>query len=185
VLDHDAFEEVPDVFTPVGGRLQEVEDLLPFDHDDRVALLVEERDDGVLVDAIGFTLELVDARRELEHAVAFLERCQRFGDPVGRLAHDIGEPPRARPYLRDLVEPHDGRRRIDCVHHVVERDRERVNVFTIERGDEGAVEAIDDRARASIADVLDVLDLAGLGHVWRGGGQHLLERARAAANLFG
>ena len=60
--------------------------------------------------------------------------------------------------LRDLVEPHDRRRRVDRIHHVVERDGERVDVLTIERRDERAVQTIDDAARLSVADVLDVLD---------------------------
>ena len=83
VLDDHAFEEVADVFAPVSGGLEEVEDLLPLDDSDRVAFLVEERDDGVLVHAVGFTFELIDARGELEHALALLlEDGQCFGDPV-------------------------------------------------------------------------------------------------------
>ncbi len=49
VLDDDAFEQVGDVLAPVGGGLEEVEDLLPLDDGDRVALRVEQLDDRVLV----------------------------------------------------------------------------------------------------------------------------------------
>ena len=41
-------------------------------------LLVEQLDDRVLVHAVGLVLELLDARGELEHAVALLERGQRL-----------------------------------------------------------------------------------------------------------
>ena len=74
VLDDHAFEQIADVLAAVGRRLEEVEDLLPLDDGDRIALLVEERDDGVLVDAVGLALELVDARGQLEDAVPSLER---------------------------------------------------------------------------------------------------------------
>ena len=49
VLHDDAFEHVGDVLAAVGGVLEQVEDLLPLHDDDRVALLVEQSADGVLV----------------------------------------------------------------------------------------------------------------------------------------
>ena len=46
---------------------------------------------------------------------------------------------RAGPHAVDVIEPDDRRRRVDRVHHVVERARQRVDVLAIERGDERAV----------------------------------------------
>ena len=63
VLDDDAFEDVGDVLAAVGGVLEEVEHLLPLHHDDRIALLVEQLADRLLVDAVGFVLEPVDLDR--------------------------------------------------------------------------------------------------------------------------
>ena len=63
VLDHDALEDVGDVLAAIGGVLEEVERLLPLDHDDRIALVVEQPADRLLVDAVGFVLEPVDLDR--------------------------------------------------------------------------------------------------------------------------
>ena len=53
-------------------------------------------------------------------------------------------------------------RRVDRVHHVVERPGQRVDVFAVDRRDERAVEALDDLVREEVALVLDFLDLVGL-----------------------
>ena len=78
MLDDDAFEQVGDVLAAVGRGFEEVEDLLPLDDGDRVALVVEQLDDRVLVAAIGLVLELLDLRRELQDAGAPLQRGQRL-----------------------------------------------------------------------------------------------------------
>ena len=66
------------------------------------------------------------------------------------------------PHGVDVVEPDDRRRRVDRVHHVVERSRQRVDVFAIERRHERAVEALDDLVGQEVALVLDLLDLVRL-----------------------
>src|SRR5262245_45597200 len=104
VLDDDTLQEISYVFAAIGGGFQEVEDLLPLDHDDRVALLVEERDDRVLVHAIGLAFQLIDTRRQFDDPFTFLERAKRLGDAVGRVADDFGQTPRAWPDPRNLVE---------------------------------------------------------------------------------
>ena len=68
------FEQIRDVLASIGRRLEEVQDLFPLDDDDRIALLVEEGDDRILMDAVGFTLELIDARGEFHDALCLLER---------------------------------------------------------------------------------------------------------------
>jgi hypothetical protein len=60
VLDHDAFEHVRGVFAPVGGLLEEVERLLPFDDSSGSLFLVEQPADRLLVDAVGLVLEAID-----------------------------------------------------------------------------------------------------------------------------
>src|SRR5439155_16618169 len=61
------------------------------------------------------------------------------------------------------------------VHDVVDRSREFVDVFTIDRRDEGAVETLDDFVGEEVAFVLDFLDFVGFvpDRVFRG--YHLLE----------
>ena len=65
MLDDDALEQICHVLASIGGGLEEVEDLFPFDHDDGVAFVVEERDDSILMDAVGFAFELINPRGQL------------------------------------------------------------------------------------------------------------------------
>src|SRR5512138_2694033 len=184
VFDDDALEQIRDVFAAVRGRLEEVENLLPLDHRDGVTLLVEELDDRILVDAIRFVLELFDARGHFEHAVAPFERMQRFGDAIERIADDLDEPLRTAADARDLIEPNHGRRRINGVHHIVERAGKRVNIFAVQRRDERTVEAVNDGPRAAIArvlDFLDRLDFRDIGGVRR---DHLFQNAGTGTNFL-
>ena len=84
----------------------------------------------------------------------------------------------------DVVEPDDRGRRVDGIHHVVERPRQRVDVLAIERGDEGAVQALDDLVGQEVALVLDFLDLVRLVPDRLVGREHRLEQSRADADLF-
>ena len=158
VLDDDAFEQVGDVLAAVGRRLEEVEDLLPLDDRDRIALLVEELDDAVLVNAIGFVFELADQTERVRRCRPSFERADSFNHSFDAVADNVGEAERVIAHVRDFVQADDGGRRVDRIHHVVERAGERVNVFPVQRRDEGAVEPIDDATRAAVACVLDFLD---------------------------
>src|SRR5678815_3128654 len=110
VFDHDAFEQVRDVFAAIGGSLEEVENLLPLDHRDRVPLLIEELDDGVLMHAVCLVLELFDARGHLENAIAAFQRGECFADAVERLADDLHEPLGSGAHARDLIKTNHRRR---------------------------------------------------------------------------
>ena len=87
--------------------------------------------------------------------------------------------------MRNLVETHDRGRGVDRIHDVVERDRERVDVLAIERGDEAAIEPVDDRSRQALAGVFRLLDDVRRGHVGRVARQHLFEGTRALPDLLG
>src|SRR5262245_63320096 len=104
VFDDNAFEQIGDVFTPVRGRLEEVENLLPLDDRDRVAFLIEELDDGVLMDAIGLVFELLDAGSRFEDAVvAAFKSVQCVRDAVERLAGNLDQAFRARADDHDSI----------------------------------------------------------------------------------
>ena len=82
VLDHDALEHVRHVFAAIGGVFEEVERLLPLHDDDRIALLVEQLADRLLVDAIGFVLEPVDLDGVgASSPLLLLERVERRAAP--------------------------------------------------------------------------------------------------------
>jgi hypothetical protein len=57
VLHDDTIEHVGNVLAEVGRILEKIQDLLPLDDRDRVALLLEQPPDGGLVRPVGFVLE--------------------------------------------------------------------------------------------------------------------------------
>ncbi len=72
---------------------------------------------------------------------------------------------------------------IDGVHDRVQRGREGVEVFTIERRDERAVETLNRVVRQRVATMLGVPDGLDLGDVRRIGGQQLLEEQRGGLDF--
>ena len=79
----------------------------------------------------------------------------------------------------EAVEPDVGRRLVDGVDHVVERAGQRVDVFAVERRDEGPVQPLDDFVGQVVAGVLDLLDRVGLVPQRPIRRQHLLQQRRA------
>src|SRR5688572_29368672 len=82
VLHRDAIEHVADVLAAVGGRLQMPVELLPLDDLDRVLLVVEQRDDRLLVDDIAFVLQPIDLRGRRRYHGLVAERLHRLFDLV-------------------------------------------------------------------------------------------------------
>ena len=60
-----------------------------------------------------------------------------------------------------------------------------MNIFAIERGDERAVQPLNDGVREEVALVLDFLDFVGLVPDGLVGGEHRLEEPRPALQLVG
>ncbi len=71
-----------------------------------------------------------------------LERVERQPNLLGAGGDDERQFARAEPDRIEPVQPDQRRRRVDRVHDVVERPGQRVDVFAIERRDEGAVEPL-------------------------------------------
>ena len=104
--------------------------------------------------------------------------CGRRGDDLGQLAR--AEADRVEP-----VQADERRRRVDRIHHVVERARERVDVLAIERRHERPVQPLDDPVGQEVALVLDLLDLVGLVPDRMRRREHLLEQSGAVLQLVG
>ena len=115
-----------------------------------------------------------------EDALVLLERVEREPDLVGRRGDDLRQLARAEADRVEPVEPDQRGRGVDRVHHVVERAGERVDVFAVERRDEGPVQALDDLVGQEVALVLDFLDLVGLVPDRMLRLEHLLEQPGAA-----
>ena len=84
----------------------------------------------------------------------------------------------------DLIEPQDRRGIVNRVDHVVERPREGVDVFAVERRHEGLVEPLDDFVGNEVALVLDFLDLVRLVPKRLRGGEHFLQQGGAVLDLL-
>ena len=152
---------------------------------DGILLLFEQATHGNLVRAIGFVLQAVDLDGRLGDAVPSFERLHRNDDLHAGRRHEPGQLAGVGSDFVDLIEADDRRGGVDRVHHVVERPGEGVDVFAIERRDEGAVQALDDLVRDEVALVLDFLDLVGLVPDGPLGREHLFEEHRALLRLFG
>ena len=110
----------------------------------RVLLFLEQPAQRLVVHVVGGVLEAIDLDRALVHVLALLERFDGDPDLHRRLPDQRRELARAVAERRHAVAPHDRGGRIDGVHHVVERRRQRVDVFAIDRRDERLVEPLDD-----------------------------------------
>ena len=113
MLDHDAFENVGHVFATVRRVLEEIQRLLPLDHDNRVALVVEQPAERLLVDAVGLVLEPVDLDRVGDEAFVLLERPEGEAHLFGRRRNNVRELARAEADRIKTIQPHNGCAGID------------------------------------------------------------------------
>ena len=152
-------EDVRDVLGAIGRSLEIVEDLLPLDHRDRVALVGEERLDGTPVHEVGLVFEPVDLGGRRRDAGRVPERPHASEDLLGLRGDDPGELAHAVAHAFDVIELQEPRRVIDGVGDIVERHRQGVNVLAIDRGDECAMQALQDLLCELVAVIFDGIDL--------------------------
>ena len=171
--------DVGDVLAPVGRFFEEVEDLLPLDDGDGVLLFPKSDCTAAwCARSASFSSRLISTAHSAT-PLRPLERLRRRSTTCSAdVADEMRELARAGPHAVDVIEPHDGGRRVDRVHHVVERPREGVDVFAIERRHERAVQALDEFVRQEVALVLDFLDLVGLVPERLIGREHGVEQDR-------
>ena len=107
------------------------------------------------MNAVGLVLQAVDFDGRFGDALAAFERRQRDHHLIGGRLDDPGQFTRVGTHAIDAIQPDDGGRGIDGVHHVIERAGKGVNVLAIERGDERPVQPLDDLMGQEVALVLD------------------------------
>ena len=136
--------------------------------------------------AIGFIFEPVDLDGIVDDdALLLLERLHGRPDLRRRGRDDPGVLAGAEPHLVEPVQPDSRRRRIDRIHHVVERSGKGMDVLAVERGHKCAVETLDDGVRERVAPMLNFLDLVGFVPDWMVGREHLFQQLRAGPDLIG
>ena len=95
MLDHHALEDVRDVLASISGVFEKVERLFPLDDHDRIALLVEETTDGLLMDAVRFVLEAIDLDGVIDETLVLFQGVEREAD--ASMASITSSKERARP----------------------------------------------------------------------------------------
>src|SRR6266571_2578735 len=185
-LEDDPLDDVRHVLAAVGDGLHRLVDLLPLDHLDGVALLLEHRGEGLAQQGVGAVLQAVHLHRVLVEAR--VHRAQAPDAAVHRrdLGHDhVGHRPARRGRLFNPVDDEALGGRLEEVEHVVEAGREVVDVLAVDRRDEGRVEPPDDLVGDLVARVFDFLDGVGLGPGVGEGVDQLVEEAGGPNDVLG
>ena len=135
--------------------------------------------------AVGLVLEPIDLDGMSQQPFVLFQRPEREANLFGGCGDDVRQLARAESDGVQAVQTDHRRRRVNRVHHVVERTRQRVDVFAIDGRDKRAVEALNQLVREEVALVLDFLDLFGLVPDRRLAGEHLLQETSALLQLVG
>src|SRR6059036_953866 len=159
VLDENCLEHVGGVFTRVDGFLELFVDVLPADHSDRILAGGEELRYGGAVEPVAFVLEIAERVQLAARVLESLQAANRFVQLLGATQDHLCLLLRLRPDLLDSVPDDVPRSLVDVIADVVDRTRQEIDVVTVERRYERAIEEVDDLAREAVALVLQLLDL--------------------------
>src|ERR1700674_5858495 len=174
-LEDDTFDDVGDVFALVDGGLDDFEDFFPLDDLDGIFLFIEELGDERAAEAVAIVFVAVDLDAVLERFLRLFERANSQFDLRGGRNLDLDEIEGSRTDAIDAIEHKTAGGGVDQIDDVVQTSAELVNVFTVERGDEGLVELGEEGVGDFVAFVLDGLyDL----HLFRHAGvmrQHFMQ----------
>ena len=121
-----------------------------------------------MVDRVAFLLELLRLDAVAHDVVALLQACDPFAEHGHHALDDLGQQLHA---LGGWSQPEDlraARRAVHRVHHVVQIRGELVDVFPVERRDEGAVEPVHDLVRDLVGLVLESLERLDVGRATLG-----------------
>src|SRR5579859_4429725 len=185
-FQHHAFKDVGSVFRFVSGGFQDFIQLFELDERNGVLFFFEQNSNGGAGNAVGFIFQAIDLDAVLQHVVTLLTQAgQRVSELVRLLDYDFRQHGGGFGRGGDLVHDQADAGGVDEVEDVVERGGQAVNVFAIERGNEGLVELGEDVMGHVVTAVLNVLELADavvdVVEVLEG----LLEQAGAVAEVAG
>src|SRR5258705_1785941 len=164
ILQNDPFDDVGHVLAAVRRGLEHLDDVHPLDDVLRVFAVLEEARERDLLDPVCFVLQPVDFARPLAHDVDAFHVPQHrhhVADQCGRPDEALRQVLRRLDRLVDLEQHDPVHGGVDEIEDVVDAADELVDVLAVERRDEGLVQALDRLVRQFVADVLEVLHLAG------------------------
>ncbi len=146
---------------PSAANSRVVHDLLELQHGEGVASAVEQLRQQTAVHPIRRVLDVVDAGPVLSESLEVAQPWHGSCGELGRLAQQGNLLRHAGREVADLVEHGQVGRGFHEVQHVVEPDREPVDVLPVERGHERGVQALHDRLHDVVAAVFDRPDPLG------------------------
>src|SRR5262245_32484437 len=177
VLEHDAFDQIGDIFAAIEGVFEEFVNLLPLDDVDRVRTLLEEPRHALPEDGISLVFEPIDFHADLQHVHRILQPTQSAHsllDLLNSLEEHRPELVRFRRHVLDVIHDDALAGGIDEIQDVIHAGDELMDLVTIERSNKGLVEGFEGAVRNLIPGMLNVFD--GLGIL--GGGMHVAQHVQ-------
>ena len=122
-LEHNFFQQVGHILSPVGRGLHRLVYFLPLDHVERRRLAVEQIGNGLAGDVVRFVFNPVQLDAMRLNAIHLRKRGDGLYDLVGALDDEPGQSHGRRSGLGDLVHDQSRRRPLNQVQHVVQGRR--------------------------------------------------------------
>ncbi len=136
------------------------------------------------MDLVGLVLETIDLDDVLVEAAPLFEFLGGQQDLLGGAQDDVGEFAGAVAQVLHAIQTDAATGRVDHVHHVVEIQDERVDVFAIQRRDERLVQPIEGVVGDLVALVFERLEFVGRGPARHVAREHVDEDDRGLADLL-
>jgi hypothetical protein len=159
VLDRNVLNNIGDILTTVRGGLEKFVDLFLSDELDRIFFIAEKVGEEVAFEFVGFILQSIDLDAEVYDGFLFVEGRQCLGEERAAAGNFLCKEENGG---RDRLEPvrNDPESSVvNAVQNVVERGGEGLDVFGIERGDEGGTEAVEDIVDDVISFIFNAADV--------------------------
>src|ERR1700722_11433717 len=161
-LQDDAFDDVGDVFTFIDSSFDDFKNFLPLDDLHRIFLFIKKLRDQRAAQPIAFVFAAIDLdgvfQRSFRRAERVYARRNLFGG-AHEYSHQVD---RAFADRADAIQHKAARRGVDQIDHVIQPAAKFVNIFAIERRDEGLIQFGQDGVRDFVAVVFDRLDFLHL-----------------------
>src|SRR6266851_3775707 len=154
-LEDDAFDDVGDVFAFVDGGFNDFEDFFPLDDLDGIFLFVEELGDEGAAQSVAVVFVAIYFDAMLQRFLRPFQSADSHLDLGGGRNQDFDEIEGSGTDAIDAIEHKTAGGRVDEVNDVIEAAAELVNVFAVERSDEGLIQLGEKGVGDLVAFVLD------------------------------
>src|SRR5450830_1130995 len=163
VLEDDALDQVGHVLTLVGDGFEQLVDGLELDHLAHIGLFAEQLAHGRAHHAVGVRLQAVDLFAGLEggfgHRLVgdLVEQLHRIAQAFAALQAQVGQAADLIGHDAHVIQGHGLCRVLDQVGHVVHGVDQRVDLLTVDRGDERLVDQAVDVLGHAVGSVLSCI----------------------------